>query len=291
MKSKQRLRIALQKNGRLNTDSLELLAKCGLKIKPSKNSLLCHVEKFPIDFLFVRDDDIPTLVMDGVCDLGIVGENVLFEQVTQNFTVIKKLGFGKCRLSIAIPESSTFTGPQSLENMRIATSYPNLLKKYLQQNKVKAEPLVISGSVEIAPGLNMADAICDLVSSGRTLEENKLKEVDCIVQSQAVLIQTQKNLSSEKLGSLDLLLNRLDSVLRAHGSKYIMFHSPKSALESIKSILPGCESPTVMTLEGAQDKVAVHVMAHEDIFWETLEKLKTVGASSILVLPIEKMLA
>ncbi len=291
MKSKQRLRIAIQKNGRLNTDSLELLSKCGLKIKPSKNSLLCHVEKFPIDFLFVRDDDIPTLVMDGVCDLGIVGENVLFEQITQDFSIIKKLGFGKCRLSIAIPESKDYSGPSALAGLRIATSYPNLLKKYLSQNNVSAEPLVISGSVEIAPGLNMADAICDLVSSGRTLEENKLKEVDCIVQSQAVLIKTQKAISAEKLASLDLLLNRLDSVLSAHDSKYIMFHAPKNALDSIKSLLPGCESPTVMTLEGAQDKVAVHVMAHEDIFWETLEKLKAAGASSILVLPIEKMLA
>ena len=291
MKAKQRLRIALQKSGRLNIDSLELLAKCGLKIKPSKNSLLSHVEKFPIDFLFVRDDDIPTLVMDGVCDLGIVGENVLFEQLSQNFTVIKKLGFGKCRLSIAFPENKPFNGPQSLEGLRVATSYPNLLKKYLSENNVKAEPLVISGSVEIAPGLNMADAICDLVSSGRTLEENKLKEVDCIIQSQAVLIQTQKNLSSEKLESLDLLLNRLDSVLRAHGSKYIMFHAPKSSLDSIKTILPGFETPTIMQLEGNTDKVAVHVMAHEDIFWDTLEKLKTIGASSILVLPIEKMLA
>ncbi|HEV2614238.1 MAG TPA: ATP phosphoribosyltransferase [Gammaproteobacteria bacterium] len=291
MKTKQRLRIALQKSGRLNTDSLELLAKCGLKIKPSKNSLLCHVEKFPIDFLFVRDDDIPTLVMDGVCDLGIVGENVLSEQLNQNFEVIKKLGFGKCRLSIAFPENKEYVNPASLEGLRIATSYPNLLKKYLKNNNINSEILVISGSVEIAPGLNMADAICDLVSSGRTLEENKLKEVDCIIQSQAVLIQTQKELSPEKLASLDLLLNRLDSVLRAHESKYIMFHAPKLALESIKTMLPGFETPTVMSLEGVDDKVAVHVMAREDIFWETLEKLKKIGASSILVLPIEKMLA
>lgn len=291
MKTTQRLRIALQKNGRLNTDSLELLAKCGLKVKSSKNALLCHVDKFPIDFLFVRDDDIPTLVMDGICDLGIVGENVLFEQVSQPCKVLKQLGFGKCRLSIALPESQTYTGPQSLEGLRIATSYPNLLKQYLQQNKINAAPLVISGSVEIAPGLNMADAICDLVSSGRTLEENKLKEVDCIMRSQAVLIQTPQALSPEKLNSLELLLNRLDSVLSAHDSKYIMFHAPKTSLESIKTLLPGFESPTVMSLESQQDKVAVHVMAHEDIFWETLEKLKTAGASSILVLPIEKMLA
>jgi ATP phosphoribosyltransferase len=290
MKTKQRLRIAIQKNGRLNTDSLELLAKCGLKIKPSKNSLLCHVEKFPIDFLFVRDDDIPTLVMDGVCDLGIVGENVLFEQINQNFNMIKKLGFGKCRLSIAVPEDKNFTGPESLNNMRIATSYPNLLKKYIKQNNITAEILVISGSVEIAPGLNMADAICDLVSSGRTLEENKLKEVDCIIQSQAVLIQTQKELSPEKLLSSELLLNRIESVLKAHESKYIMFHAPKASLDLIKSILPGCETPTVMNLEGVDDKVAVHVMASEIVFWETLEKLKQSGASSILVLPIEKML-
>lgn len=295
MKSIPRLRVAIQKSGRLNNDSMDLLYKCGLKIRPSKNSLLSHAENLPIDVLFVRDDDIPTLVIDGMCDLGIVGENVLLEQTIykspkNTFDTIKKLGFSHCRLSIAIPDDKLFNHPSVLKGLRIATSYPNLLNDYLKRNQIEAEIMVISGSVEIAPRLDMADAICDLVSTGRTLEENNLKEVDQVMQSQAVLIKTKNPLKPEKIAAFDLLRRRIDSVLKAQESKYIMFHAPRASLESIKQILPGCETPTVMPLEGMDDKVAVHVVSSEGIFWITLEKLKQAGASSILVLPIEKML-
>lgn len=292
MKPVTRLRIAIQKSGRLNNDCMDLLLKCGLKIKTSQNSLLCHVENLPIDILFVRDDDIPTLVMDDICELGIVGENVLLEQVNtnKNYSITKKLGFSRCRLSIALPSEIPYVNSASLQGMRIATSYPNLLKQYLDQQNVQAEIMTISGSVEIAPRLDMADAICDLVSTGRTLEENNLKEVEQVIQSQAVLIKTQASISSEKNDTIDLLLRRIDGVLKAQESKYIMFHLPKASLQSIRQLLPGCETPTVVPLDGMADKVAVHAVSGEGVFWSTLEKLKMAGASSILVLPIEKMM-
>lgn len=294
-----RLRIAIQKSGRLNSDSMDLLTRCGLKIRISQNSLLTHVENLPIDVLFVRDDDIPTLVMDGMCDLGIVGENILLERALtykengykKEFDTVKQLGFSRCRLSIALPKGKTFTGPSSLNNLRIATSYPGLLRDYLTRHNVKAEIMMISGSVEIAPRLDMADAICDLVATGRTLEENNLVEVDQVIHSQSVLIKTKNALKPEKRDTFELLLRRIESVLKAQESKYIMFHAPKASLSSIKNILPGCETPTIMPLEGFNDKVAVHVVSSEGVFWVTLEKLKQAGASSILVLPIEKMLS
>jgi ATP phosphoribosyltransferase len=299
MKTSSRLRIAVQKSGRLNSDSMDLLSRCGLKIRATQNTLYCHGENIPIDILFVRDDDIPTLVMDDVCDLGIVGENVLIEKTMKhkangskkNFEMIKKLGFSRCRLSIAVPQDTRFDGPHSLQGLRIATSYPYLLQSYLDKHNLQAEIMTIAGSLEIAPRLNMSDAICDLVSTGKTLEENNLKEVgDPVMESQAVLIQTKNPLSTEKLETLELLLRRIDGVLKAQESKYIMFHAPYSSLAAIKEILPGCETPTIVPLDGIQDKVAVHVVSSEGIFWITLEKLKQAGASSILVLPIEKML-
>jgi len=296
MNIKSRLRIAIQKNGRLNSDSLDLLQQCGIKIRVKQNTLLCHAENLPIDILFVRDDDIPTLVKDEVCDLGIVGENVLLENMLPSekdinkIDIVKKLGFSRCRLSIALPANVDFFGPASLQNSKIATSYPNLLRSYLNQHQVAADIMTIAGSVEIAPRLGMADAICDLVATGGTLEEHNLKEVAEIMQSQAVLIKTLQELSAEKAQTLELLLRRIDGVLKAQESKYIMFHAPKTALNFIKDILPGFEAPTVMPLEGSEDKVAVHVVSREGVFWTTLEKLKLAGASSILVLPIEKML-
>ena len=294
MKVNNRLTIAIQKSGRLNTDSLDLLNRCGLKIRVNKGALLCRVENLPIDILMVRDDDIPTFVMDEVSDLGIVGENVLFEQTVakpeQNIEVIKKLGFGRCRLSIAMSDAINFTDASMLAGKKIATSYPNLLAKYLAEQNVKAQIIAISGSVEIAPSLGMADAICDLVSTGRTLEEHSLKEAACLVQSQAVLIQSKTPLSVDKQQTLDLLLRRIEGVLKAQESKYIMFHAPKACIDAIKKLLPGCETPTIMPLEGSSDKVAVHAVAGEGVFWDTLEDLKQAGASSILVLPIEKMM-
>ncbi|MFI4954496.1 MAG: ATP phosphoribosyltransferase, partial [Gammaproteobacteria bacterium] len=227
-------------------------------------------------------------------------QNVLHEKDLQRqeeqgceqstFAIVKPLGFSRCRLAIAFPEGKIFDGPSSLESLRVATSYPCLLKQYLAKHQVNAQAVTISGSVEIAPRLGMADAICDLVSTGRTLEENNLKEVAEVIQSQAVLIKTNLEFSPEKQQVLELLLRRINGVLKAQESKYIMFHAPKSALPAIKEILPGCETPTIMPLEGVEDKVAVHLVSPEGVFWTTLERLKQVGANSILVLSIEKML-
>jgi ATP phosphoribosyltransferase len=287
---KSRLKIALQKKGRLQHDCIDLLLQCGLKVRLKKNALLCHGENLPVDLLFVRDDDIPVLVSDNVCDLGVVGENVLLEQKIDNIMQIKQLGFGRCRLSIAAPIEFAEQGISALENCKIATSYPNLLTQYLNKNKIKSNIITLTGSVEIAPRLAMADAICDLVSTGSTLEENHLKEIEPILFSQAVLIKSAQTLSPEKQAIYDLLLRRINGVIQAQGSKYIMFHAPRTALSEIKKYLPGCETPTILPLEGIVDKVAVHIVSGENVFWETLEKLKEAGASSILVMPIEKML-
>jgi len=294
----ERLRIAIQKSGRLHENSIELLNRCGIKFHFSKNALLLHAENLPIDILLVRDDDIPTLVMDDICDLGIVGENILLEKKlyklnngdNPNFTIVNKLDSSRCRLAIAVPEDREFIDVSSLQGLRIATSYPNLLQQFLDEQQINAEILNISGSVEIAPRLGMADAICDLVSTGRTLEENNLTEVYTLIQSQAVLIQTNKKLKDNKEKIKSLLLQRVLGVLKAKESKYIMFHAPKKSLNDLKSLLPGFETPTIMPLEGIQDRVAVHVVSTEGVFWETVEKLKQAGANSILVLPIEKMM-
>lgn len=299
MQSETRLKIAIQKNGRLNNESMDLLRRCGLKIKPSPSSLLCHVENLPIDLLFVRDDDIPVLILDQICDIGIVGENVLQEKTLEwqtngskkNCQIAKKLNFCKCKLAIAYPIDKPFVDvATTLQNRRIATSYPNLLKAYLDKEHIQADIVNITGSVEIAPRLDIADAICDLVSTGRTLEENNLQAVQTVMESEAVLIKTEKGFPEEKAALFNLILSRIDSVLKAQESKYVMFHAPKTSLSAIKALLPGCETPTINTLEGVKDKVAVHVVSSEGIFWGTLEKLKQAGASSILVLPIEKML-
>lgn len=289
-----RLRFALQKKGRLSDESISLLQRCGLKFRIKPNALLTHVDNFPIDLLFVRDDDIPTLVFDDLCDGGIVGENVLLEaslaRPNTPFNKLLALGTCTCRLSIAVPESFDYQGPGSLDGKRIATSYPYLLKQYLDERKICAQSLVLSGSIEVAPRMGMADAICDLVSSGQTLEDNKLYEVDTVLQSQAVLIQTQKQFSPEELELFDMLTRRIQAVQQAQERKYIVFHAPKSALERIAKQLPGAEAPTILPLPGNPDKVAVHVVSSERVFWNTLETIQGLGASSILVLPIEKML-
>jgi ATP phosphoribosyltransferase len=294
MSTNARLTIAIQKNGRLNEDSISLLKRCGLKLLSSKSSLFYSAENLPIDLLLVRDDDIPTLVRDKVCDLGIIGENVLYEQENPNegftFDKLKALGFAKCRLSIAVPKESSYSDLTFLHDKKIATSYPQILQKFLQKNKIDARCVTISGSVEIAPRLKMSDAICDLVSTGRTLEENNLKEVQVILESQAVIIKATSTLSIEKNKTLDILLRRMEGVLQAQESKYILFHAPKNAINAIRKLLPGSESPTIIQLAECDDKVAVHVLSKEAVFWDTLEKLRTAGASSILVLPVEKMM-
>lgn len=295
----KRLRIAVQKKGRLNTESMALFEKVGIKVQLSKSGLYCHAIDAPVDFLFVRDDDIPTLVNDGFCDVGIIGQNVLDEfcltlnerKQSNNITIDKALGFGTCRLSIAIANSKAYDDINSLKAMKVATSYPELLMEFSRQNNLDLSILNISGSVEIAPNLGMADAICDLVSTGRTLEENNLKEVVEIMQSQALLIRNNHTLAPEIEAFYQRLIDRMNGVMQAKESKYVMFHAPKSSLNAINDILPGHEGQTIIPIAGVHDKVAVHIVTTEGVFWNTLERLKQAGASAILVLPIEKMLA
>lgn len=298
-KQNKRLRIAVQKKGRLNTESMALFEKVGIKVQLSKSGLYCHAIDAPVDFLFVRDDDIPTLVNDGFCDVGIIGQNVLHEfcltlnekKQSNNIIIDKALGFGHCRLSIAVANSKLYDGINSLKAMKVATSYPELLMEFSRKNNLDLSILNISGSVEIAPNLGMADAICDLVSTGRTLEENNLKEVVEIMQSQALLIRNNHTLSPELETFYQRLIDRMNGVMQAKESKYVMFHAPKSSLNAINDILPGHEGQTIIPIAGVDDKVAVHIVTTEGVFWNTLERLKQAGASAILVLPIEKMLA
>lgn len=294
----QRIKIAVQKTGRLTDHSLDLLERCGLKFTQSKDQLFCYGENMPIDLLLVRDDDIPGLVSDDVCDLGIVGLNIVEEkrfelqQAEQQarFDQVYALDFGHCRLAIAAPENSDYTGPGSLAGKRVATSYVATLQQFLSANAVEAEIVYFSGAVEIAPKLGKADFICDLVSSGATLVANQLEEVATVLESEAVIIQTREPLTALKQDWVDRILQRLDGVLQVRESKYIMLHAPRAALEQVAALLPGSECPTVIPLEGDGDKVAVHAVCRETVFWETLENLKAAGASSLLVLPVEKML-
>lgn len=295
----QRIKIAVQKTGRLTDHSVDLLERCGLKLTKSKDQLICYGENMPIDLLLVRDDDIPGLVSEDVCDLGIVGLNIV-EEKRENlksdggdglFKQIYELDFGHCRLALAAPDGTEYDGPESLENKKIATSYVGLLNRFLKANSVRAETVYLSGAVEIAPKLGRADFICDLVSTGSTLKANGLSEVDVLLDSEAVVIQTLAPLGDAKQALVDKILQRLDGVLQVRESKYIMLHAPRDALSEIRDLLPGSEAPTVMPLDGNDDKVAVHAVCRETVFWETLENLKAAGASSLLVLPVEKMLA
>ncbi len=297
--SEQRIKIALQKSGRLTEHSLDLLARCGLKFTQSKDQLFCYGENMPVDLLLVRDDDIPGLVSDDVCDLGIAGLNVIQEKrldFQQDggaalFDQVYALDFGHCRLAIAAPDDADYNGPQSLQGARIATSYVATLTDFLQQQDINADIVYFSGAVEIAPKLGRADFICDLVSTGSTLAANHLREVQTVMESEAVIIQTREPLPKLKQDWVNRILQRLDGVLQVRESKYVMLHAPRSALDQVVALLPGSESPTIIPLEGDGDKVVVHAVCRENVFWETLENLKSVGASSILVLPVEKMLA
>jgi ATP phosphoribosyltransferase len=294
-----RLKIAVQKTGRLTDNSLDLLQRCGLKYSRGKDQLMLFGENMPLDVLLVRDDDIPDLVQQDVCDLGIVGRNVIEEAllglkargVTPLFEQLQLLDFGRCRLALAVPETASYPGPEGLRGKRIATTYPNILANYLARRAIGAEIVTLSGAVEIAPRLGRADLICDLVSSGSTLVANHLREVETILESQAAIIRTPVPLAQEKLEWLRRLLMRIDGVQQVKESKYIMLHAPRSALPEIARLLPGSEFPTIIPLEGTTDKVAVHAVCRENVFWETLESLKAAGASAILVLPVEKMLA
>ena len=289
-----RLHIAMQKSGRLSDLSRDLLRDAGLRIQSTKNSLTARVENFPAELMFVRDDDIPTFVSDGVCELGIVGQNVLQEfalgEDEPAFDIIAELGFGGCSLKLAAPEQRDYDGPQSLTGQRIATSYPRLLRRWLDERGVQASVVKMNGAVELAPRLQIATFVCDLVSTGATLEANGLRPVETILDSQAVLIRTRKPLDETRTAIADGLLTRVDGVLATKGSKYIMLNAASEALTQITKILPGAEAPTILPLHGRPGNFAVHAVCQEAVFWETLEKLKEAGASSILVVPIEKMM-
>ncbi len=284
----QRLTIAIQKSGRLHDDSMKLLKECGIDVSNGVNKLKAEASNFPIDIYFLRDDDIPQYVEDAVADVGIVGENVVYEK-NKSVEVFYKLGFGKCRLCIAVPRNEDYDGTGNyLQGKRIATSYPVLVQKYLDENVINAEIHEISGSVEIAPGIGLADAICDLVSSGSTLFMNGLKEVETILQSEAVLIKNDQ-LSDEKQNLLNKLLFRIQAVKKAKNTKYVLLNAPNENLQEIIGLLPGMKSPTVLPL-AESGWSSVHSVLNEDEFWDIIEKLKRAGAQGILVVPIEKMI-
>lgn len=284
---KNTLRIAVQKSGRLSDDSLALIKECGIKVNNGMGKLKAEASNFPMEFLFLRDDDIPGYVQDGIADIGIVGANEA-EEKDKQVDWVKKLGFSKCRLSLAIDKAETYNGIQDFEGKSLATSYPKILGDYLKANNINADIHEISGSVEIAPSIGLAYGICDIVSSGSTLMSNGLKEVEVIFKSEAVML-ANKNLSAEKKEILDRLIFRIDSVQTAKNNKYILLNAPNDALENIISILPGMKSPTVLPL-ATEGWSSVHSVIQEDDFWEIIEELRNAGAQGILVVPIEKMI-
>ncbi len=299
MDRQERLRIAVQKSGRLTEESLDLLHRCGLKFSRGKDQLMVYGENMPLDVLFVRDDDIPDLVQEDVCDLGLVGLNVLEEKrlamaargTPPRIELLQKLDYGRCRLALAVPQEFAYDGLSSIAGKRIATTYPHVLARFLAEHESEADIVTLSGAVEIAPRLGRADLICDLVSTGSTLTANRLREVAVVMESQVALVRTPLALPDIKADWVRRLLVRIDGVQQVRESKYIMLHAPRGALPQIRKLLPGSESPTVIPLEGSADKVAVHAVCRETVFWETLESLKAAGASAVLVLPVEKMLA
>lgn len=283
----EKLKIAIQTKGRLNEDSLGLINEAGIGLSVGKRKLVSEAKNFPMDALFLRDDDIPQTVADGVADIGVVGENEMAEK-DENVVIAKRLGFSKCRLSLAIPKSIDYTGVEFFNGKKIATSYPVILKKFLDKNNITADIHVITGSVEIAPGIGLADAIFDIVSSGSTLVSNRLKEVEVVMKSEAVLI-ANPNLSAEKQEILDELIFRIESVQRAEGKKYILLNVPNEKIEEVTSLLPGMKAPTLVPL-AKEGWSSMHSVIAEDDFWEVIGKLKKAGAEGILVVPIEKMI-
>ena len=280
------IRLAVQKSGRLNEDSLRLIKDCGISIDNGKDQLKAAARNFPMEVFFLRNGDIPQYLRDGVVDLAILGENLLAEKGT-DIEVIEPLGFSKCRVSIAVPKGTAFKGIQDLEGKRIATSYPNTVKTFLKENKLKADLHIINGSVEIAPNIGLADAVCDIVSSGSTLFKNNLKEVVQIAKSQAVLVASPK-ISSDNRAILKTLQFRIQSVLRAKTSKYILLNCPNDKIEAISSLLPVLKSPTVLPL-AQEGWSSLHSVINAGDFWEVIDQLKEAGAEGILVCPIEKM--
>jgi ATP phosphoribosyltransferase len=295
---RDRLRIAIQKSGRLSEPARALLASAGLSWRESRDRLFCYGESLPVDLLLVRDDDIPGLIAQGVCDLGIVGRNVLLEQAGEReqngqepvFREWRALGFGGCRLALAVPEGWDWQGPVQLAGKRIATTYPYLLRSWLRAQQVDADIVVLSGSVEIAPRLGQADAVCDLVSSGATLAANQLKPVLDILHSEAVLAGPVQPFGDVRAELADMLLRRIDGVLRIRDSKLLLFQAPRAALPQVLQLLPDAEPPTMCPVEGS-DMLALQALCHGAMTWQRLEELKRVGARGLMVLPVERVLA
>lgn len=283
----EKLKVAIQTRGRLNEDSMKLIRESGIELIVGKRKLLSEAGNFPMEVLFLRDDDIPQTVADGVADAGIVGENEVLEK-QKEVVITKRLGFSKCRLSLAIPKSAGYSGPEFFNGKKIATSYPAILSKFFDERNIKADIHVISGSVEIAPGIGLADAIFDIVSSGSTLVTNRLKEVETVTHSEAVLI-SRPGLSLEKQEILNELVFRIESVQRAVGKKYILLNTPNEKISEVAALLPGMKSPTVVPL-AQEGWSSVHSVIAENDFWEIIGKLKKAGAEGILVIPIEKMI-
>ncbi|MBE5315141.1 MAG: ATP phosphoribosyltransferase [Xanthomonadales bacterium] len=298
MKNRDRLRIAAQKNGRLSDPARELMARSGLSFRESRDRLFCFGESQPVDLLLVRDDDIPGLIAEGTCDYGIVGRNVLDEQALDRaarglppaFKEVRALGFGRCRLSIALPQDMAWNGPQSLAGLRIATSYPALLEDWLKRHNVRAEIVILSGSVEIAPRLGKAEAICDLVSTGGTLAANQLREAVVIHESEAVLAGPAEPLMDERGDIATQLLRRLDGVLQVRDARLLMLETERSMLDEVLRLLPSEERPTIMSLDGQPQGVSVQAICQGSLSWQQLEDLKKAGARRLLVLPVEQML-
>lgn len=291
-----RLRIAIQKSGRLSDGSFELLKSCGLTISRGRDKLYGRVQELPIDVLLLRDDDIPAFVADDACDIGIVGQNVFEEDLLSEThdapaSEVMRLGFARCRLMLAAPKEWSFNGADMLDGKRIATSYPALTRAWLTREGVSAKAVMMKGSVEVAPRLKIADAVCDIVSTGATLDANGLKPVATVFESEAILIRNRRAFTPEIQAVFDALLKRIKGVLTSRDAKYIMMNAPRSAIPAITEFLPGADAPTILDLAGNPDKVAIHAVCRESVFWDTLEKLKKLGASAILVLPIEKMMA
>ena len=282
----QKLRIAIQKSGRLSEKSLQLLNDCGISISNGNRTLLASGKNFPVEILYLRDDDIPGYIEDGVADVGILGENVVLEK-SEKLSIVNRLGFARCRMSLAIPRNEEYTGVQYLQGKRIATSYPAILQNFLEQNNIEADIHEILGSVEIAPSIGLSGAIFDIVSTGSTLLSNGLKEVEVVLKSEAVLVSAP-GLNPEKQEILDKLVFRLNSVLKARTNRYVLLNAPNDSLEKIISIIPGMKSPTVVPL-AEEGWSAVHSVISEDRFWEVIDRLKDAGAQGLLVIPIEKM--
>ncbi len=281
-----KIRIAIQKSGRLNQDSLELLKNCGISIENGKDQLKASARKFPLEAFFLRNGDIPQYLRDGVVDIAIIGENVLVEK-GEDIAIAEKLGFSKCKVSLAVPKATEYNSVTFFEGKRIATSYPNTVKQYLKEKGVNADLHIINGSVEIAPNIGLADGICDIVSSGSTLFKNGLKEVEVMLKSEAVLAVSPK-ISEERKAILEKLVFRIQSVLKARQSKYILLNAPNDKLATITKLLPGMRSPTVLPL-AEEGWSSVHTVIDKNKFWEVIDELKQAGAEGILVCPIEKM--